>query len=118
MRHHSSVKKLGLERKGRTALIRTLAVSLFEHGRIQTTETRAKALRPYVERIVTKAKENTLASKRYVESVLGSGAASVMKQVTERSQASKARAGGYTRIIKMIQRKSDGAARAIIEFVD
>ncbi len=118
MRHHSKVKKLGLERKGRTALVRTLAVSLFEHGRIQTTQTRAKVLRPYVEKLITKAKDNTLAGKRYVESVLGSGAASVMNEVLERAAKSKSRAGGYTRIIKMTERKSDGAERAIIEFVD
>ena len=118
MRHGNNVKKLGKERGPRTALIRTLAVSLIEHGRIQTTKARATALRPFIERIITKSKVTSTASRAYALSALGSGASSVMKKLMERGQANKDRAGGYTRILKLPERKSDGAPIAIIEFVD
>lgn len=117
MRHSNKVKKLSREANGRRALIRTLAVSLIEHGRIQTTAAKAIALRPFIERIITKTKVKSVTSKKYALAELGSGAASVMDKLHERSSANKDRAGGYTRILKLPERKSDGAPIAIIEFV-
>lgn len=116
MRHHSAVKKFGRKRKGRVALLRTLAHSLFREGTIMTTEAKAKALRPYAEKLITHARVNTPASRRLVLSRMGSAASlktlfgTVAPQFLERK-------GGYTRVVKAGFRKSDGAKMAVIELV-
>ena len=119
MRHHNSIRKFGLEQNGRRALLRSLAISLIDCGRIETTEAKAKELRPYVEPLITKAQQNTPATLRYLVSRLGSGSqtAIVKKLVETIAPKYKKRSGGYTRIIKSAIRQSDGARMAVIEFI-
>ncbi|HEY4508484.1 MAG TPA: 50S ribosomal protein L17 [Candidatus Paceibacterota bacterium] len=117
MRHSSRIKKLGRERNQRKALMRTLAHSLFRDGRIQTTEVKAKALRPFVERLITHARTGTTSSRRLVISRLGGTAHVATKLYKDIAPKYASRAGGYTRVIKMGVRKSDGARIAIIELI-
>ncbi|NKY50414.1 50S ribosomal protein L17 [Nocardia vermiculata] len=98
------------------AIFANLATALFEHGRITTTEAKAKALRPYAEKLVTKAKGGTLADRREVLKVIRN------KDVVHELFATigpsfEGREGGYTRIIKTVPRKGDNAPMAIIELV-
>ena len=116
MRHHSKTKKFGRETGQRQALIRSLARSLFLKGKITTTETRAKSLRPVVEKLLTRGKNPTLANRRVLLSRLG-GDTAVVKKIESLAVAHKDRAGGYTRVVKLGQRKSDGSPMAVIEFV-
>lgn len=116
MRHHNRNKKFGRIRKQRIALMRTLAHSLFRDGRIQTTEAKAKALRPFAERLISSARTNTVASRRRIVSRLG-GRAGIAKLYKEVAPKYAGRSGGYTRVIKSGMRKSDGARMAIIELV-
>ncbi len=117
MRHHSNIRTLSRTRRGRTALIRGLAVSLIERGKIQTTEAKAKELRPYVERLVTHGKKNTVSARRLVSQKLGEPRPSVVKKLFDVIAVGYgARSGGYTRIIKMGRSKS-GRDEAVIEFV-
>ncbi|MDO8183897.1 MAG: 50S ribosomal protein L17 [bacterium] len=116
MLHHRSTSKLGREKNQRLALLRTLAVSLIKHGRIKTTEAKAKALRPFVEKMVTKARSGNLASERLVISQLGQKTAAY-KLIKEVAPRMKGRPGGYLRIIKISSRRADAAPEALIEFV-
>ncbi|MFB8280853.1 50S ribosomal protein L17 [Nocardia colli] len=98
------------------AIFANLATALFEHGRISTTESKAKALRPYAEKLVTKAKGGTLADRREVLKVIRN------KDVVHELFATigpsfEGREGGYTRITKTLPRKGDNAPMAIIELV-
>lgn len=118
MVHGNKNRKFGRVRSQRTALIRGLAVSLIRDGKIKTTEAKAKELRPFVERLVTHGKANTVAARRVVASRLGEPAAQVIKKVFEEIAPKFAtRAGGYTRIIKM-GRTPAGRDEAVIEFVE
>lgn len=115
MRHANKNKKFGRTTNQRNALMRSLAYSLILKGKIKTTETKAKALRPFVEKLVTMGKKETLASRRLLAARVGEEAAK--KISTDLAKEYKGRAGGYTRITKMVRRGSDGAAMAVIEFV-
>ncbi len=118
MKHGSSTRKLGRVTKQRTALLRSLAISLILKEKIKTTEAKAKELRPYIEKIITKGKEGTLTSRRLVASRLGSGGVVATKKVFDViSPKYKEREGGYTRVVKMIHRMGDGSKMAVIEFV-
>lgn len=117
MRHHSNQKKFGRNQNQRIAFMRALALNLIQHGRIETTQTRAKALRPYMEKMVTKARENSLASTRLLISRLGGQEDAAKKLVTEIAPRYAGRNGGYTRILKLQHRKSDATPMALIEFV-
>ena len=97
------------------ALLRTLATSLFLHEKIQTTEAKAKELRKVAEKMITRAKDNSVANRRILSMELSSP--TVKKLVNDIAPIFVARQGGYTRIIKMGPRKSDGARMAIIELV-
>jgi large subunit ribosomal protein L17 len=115
MRHHNANRKLGRERKVRTALLKSLARSLVVHGKIQTTEAKAKEIRSYVEKLVTNGKTGTLATRRALIAKVGvDGAKKVMADLSPKYADRK---GGYTRITKLPRRLSDGAAQAVIEFV-
>jgi len=116
MRHHNRNRKFGRERNQRRALLRLLAVALVERERIQTTEAKAKELRPFVERVVTHGKKNSLASRRLVIKRLGDKKY-VKKMMDVIAPRYSTRSGGYTRIIKLPRRKSDGSKMAVIEFV-
>lgn len=101
-------------------MLSNLAVSLFEHGQIRTTETKAKRLRPVAERLITKAKRGDLSARRQVESALPSNRESqtiIHKLFTEIGPAMAERPGGYTRITKVDNRKGDNAPMAVIELV-
>lgn len=116
MRHHSSKRKFGREMNQRDALIRSLARNLVNEGRITTTLAKAKSLRPFVEKLVTKAKTGTLASRRLVISKVH-GEKETKELFDNLAKKYKGRAGGYTRIIKLPRRKLDAAEMAMIEFV-
>ena len=115
MKHHKKHRKLGRERGPRQALLRSLARSLILKGRIQTTEARAKEIRPLVEKMVTRGRVPTLANRRMLISLLHDEG--VVTQLIAKSDGYKARAGGYLRITKMGPRKGDAASMAVIEFV-
>lgn len=116
MRHSNSIKKFGRERGQRRALMAGLARSLVLTEKIQTTEVKAKAIRPFVEKLITNGKKNTLAARRGIIGKIGiDGAKKIMDTLSPRF---KDRNGGYTRITKLGDRKSDGSAMAVIEFLD
>ncbi|MDP1625029.1 MAG: 50S ribosomal protein L17 [bacterium] len=116
MRHHDAYKKLGREKGQRVALVRSLVRSLVIHEGITTTESKAKELRKYVEPMVTLAKKGTLAARRTL--VSRTDDAKVAKKLVEvLAPQYKDRKGGYTRVIKLPLRKSDGAKMAHIQFV-
>ena len=118
MRHQKKTVKLGRTQGHRNALLANLAVSLIEHGQIKTTVAKAKAMRPVVEKLVTKAKTGTLHSRRMALADLRHNEAAVRKLFTEIGPLNAARKGGYTRIVKLGMRRSDAAEMAIIEWVD
>lgn len=116
MRHHDKTKKLGRQKDQRNALMRSLSCALVEKGRITTTKAKAKALRPYIEKIITKGKDDSLANRRVVLSRLGRE--DIVKKIFEEiSPRYLERPGGYTRITKLPVRKSDASPMVIIEFV-
>ncbi|GGK57353.1 50S ribosomal protein L17 [Nocardia camponoti] len=98
------------------AIFANLATALFEHGRITTTESKAKAVRPYAEKLITKAKAGTLADRREVMKVIRSKDI-VHALFAEIGPSFEGRDGGYTRITKALPRKGDNAPMAIIELV-
>lgn len=115
MRHHNANRKFGREKDQRKALLRSLAYSLALKGKIKTTEPKAKELRPFMEKLVTLGKKQTLASRRLLESRVGPEAAK--KIASEISLNYKDRKGGYTRITKIGPRTTDASEMAVIEFV-
>lgn len=117
MRHHDANRKFNRSAGQRTALMRGLAAELISHGRIMTTEAKAKELRPKIEKMVTKAKNPTLANKRMLLSGLYNNTAVVGKLVSDIAPRYAARAGGYTRITKLMARKGDASPMAVIEFI-
>jgi large subunit ribosomal protein L17 len=98
-------------------MLANLATSLFKHGRIQTTATKAKRLRPFAERLVTFAKRGDLHSRRRVLTVVRDKDV-VFKMFDEIAPRFSNRAGGYTRIVKIGPRKGDAAPMAVIELVE
>jgi large subunit ribosomal protein L17 len=108
--------RLGGSSAHQKALLANLATALFEHGRIKTTETKARALRPYAEKLITHAKKGTLHNRREVlkkirdKDVVHSLFAEIGPFFSDRN-------GGYTRIIKVENRKGDNAPMAVIELV-
>jgi len=117
MRHRKAGRQLRRTSEQKLALMRSLASALFERGAIETTEAKAKELRPFVEKLITKAKTGTLHSRRLA-----------VRHVQKREIADKlfqeigprfaTRAGGYTRILKTGHRKGDGAEMARIELIE
>lgn len=117
MRHGNTVNKLSRTASHRSAMISNMATSLILHKRITTTLAKAKALRRYVEPIITKAKDDSTHSRRMVFSVLQNKEAIKELFGTVASKVGN-RAGGYTRIMKLMNRKGDNAEMGIIELVD
>lgn len=117
MRHGNNKRKFGREKGVRNALLNSLALNLILREKIKTTEPKAKELRPFIEKLVTLAKKKDLATRRLVISKL-SGRSPETKKLFETLAPKYAdRKGGYTRILKLGARKSDGAKMAYIEFV-
>jgi large subunit ribosomal protein L17 len=117
MRHQKKTVKLGLTAAHRKALLANQVCSLIEHQRIKTTLAKAKAVRPLAEKMVTLGKKNSLHARRTALSVLRQKDA-VKKLFDDIAPRSADRKGGYTRIVKLGQRKSDSARVAFIEWVD
>jgi large subunit ribosomal protein L17 len=117
MRHNKGGFKLGRNPANRKALLRNLTASLIEKNRIETTLTKAKAVKPIVEKMVTLGKSGTLASKRRALAFLYKRK-TVQILFDELAPRFMDRHGGYTRILKGDFRKGDGAEMAIIEFID
>jgi large subunit ribosomal protein L17 len=117
MRHHNKNRTLGRDTDQRLALLRSLSVSLIERGAIITTTAKAKEVRPFVERLVTIAKTDTVAARRLVSSRMGGNDAAVATLFARIAPMFVDRAGGYTRITKIGFRDGDGAHMSQIEFV-
>lgn len=118
MRHRKHRNQLNVKKEHREALIANLASSLIEHGRIRTTLKKAKALRPFVEKLVTKAKSGTLHDRRLVAAKLKGDKDATRILFNDRAPTFAKRAGGYTRIYKLAQQRiGDAAEMALIEFV-
>ncbi|GAC1429873.1 MAG: 50S ribosomal protein L17 [Chitinophagaceae bacterium] len=117
MRHGDKIKNLSRTASHRKALLSNLAAQLIQHKKIVTTLAKAKALRVYVEPLITKAKENTTHQRRIVFSHLQDKEA-VTELFSTVSEKVAGRPGGYTRIIKLGKRVGDNAETALIELVD
>lgn len=118
MRHENKNRTLSRPRSQRTALLRGLAVSLIRDGQIKTTFAKAKELQPRIERLVTHAKSDTVASRRLVASRLGEPqAVTINKLFKEIAPKFVERSGGYTRVVKL-GNTSPGREEAIIAFVE
>ena len=117
MRHGSGHKKLNRTASHRQAMFGNMAAALIKHEQIVTTLPKAKALRPVVERLVTLAKKGDLASRRLVVSRMRDET-QAKKLFDTLAPRYKARAGGYTRVLKAGYRHGDNAPLAVIEFVD
>ncbi len=117
MRHQKKTVKLGVTAAHRKALLANQVCSLIEHQRIKTTLAKAKAVRPLAEKMVTLGKNGSLHARRTALAVLRQKDA-VAKLFDDIAPRSATRNGGYTRIIRLGQRKSDSAAVAFLEWVD
>ena len=117
MRHGDKIKNLSRTKSHRDALLSNLAVALITHKRIVTTVAKAKALRVYVEPIITKSKTNSTHQRRVVFSYLQDKAA-ITELFSTIAEKIAGRPGGYTRIIKLGARPGDNAEMALIELVD
>lgn len=118
MRHQKNTVKLGRSQSHRDALLANQIVSLIEHNRIKTTLAKAKAVKPLAEKMVTLGKKNTLHARRTALSYLRHNEGAVHRLFDEVAPRAAERKGGYTRIVKLGQRKSDAAPMALIEWVD
>lgn len=124
MRHRNHRHSLGVKKEHREALMANLAAALFRHGRIQTTLAKAKALRPFAEKIITLAKkaaatDDAARKLHYRRQALAKvrDKLAVKALFDERINEFTNRKGGYIRIYKLLQRESDGASMGIIELV-
>jgi len=117
MRHRVSGKKLSLDRDKRKALFKNLINALIIHRQIRTTETKARVIRPLVEKLITKGKEQTLHARRLIGAFLQNKEA-VNKIVDELAPLFRKRQGGYTRIVRLRGRRGDDAPMVRIELVE
>jgi len=125
MRHNKHHASLGVTREHRKAMLSNMGASLIKHGRIETTLTKAKALRPFIEKVITKAKNAAAATvkadalhlrRMALKDIRDEGAVTLL--FNEKAAQFAKRSGGYTRIYKLgPQRIGDAAEMAIIEFV-
>ena len=117
MRHHNTNRKFGRNKSQRNALINSLASNLIIKGKIKTTLAKAKELRPFMEKLVTHAKVDTVAKRRLVTAKIANRKLETKKLFDKIAPNYTDRTGGYTRIVKLGARKSDSAEMAYIEFV-
>ncbi len=117
MRHHNNKRKFGRSKNQKKALINSLVLNLIVREKIKTTEAKAKELRPFIEKIITRAKKNNMASKRVISGKLFNRKRETKKLFETIAPKYKDKKGGYTRVIKLSPRVSDGAKMAIIEFI-
>ena len=107
-------RKFGRETDQRKALYKGLATALIDHGQIKTTEAKAKSLSTFIDKLVLKASQGDTASQRFILKYVGVKA--TKKLMSEVGPRFKDKKGGYTRVIKLGQRMSDGSPMALIEF--
>ena len=117
MRHARSGKKLGRDSAHRKALYSNLTGALITHGRIETTEAKAKAVRPFAEKMVTLGKRGDLHARRLAMAELRSNDV-VHRLFSDIAPRFAEREGGYTRVVKLGPRQGDAANMALLEFVD
>jgi large subunit ribosomal protein L17 len=117
MRHANKNRKFGREQKARSTFLKGLTLDLIRHGKITTTEARAKELRKIVEPMVTLAKKGDTASHRLAVSRLLNRKTETKKLFEEIAPNYADRKGGYTRVTRLPVRKSDASRMAVIEFV-
>ncbi|MBI2064141.1 MAG: 50S ribosomal protein L17 [Candidatus Yanofskybacteria bacterium] len=108
-------KKFGRERAQRQALYKSLATAFIDHGKIKTTSAKARSLSSFADKLITTAKKNNLAARRELAETFHPK--TVKKLVDEVAPRFADRKGGYTRVIRLGQRKSDGAEMSLIEFI-
>lgn len=117
MRHRMKIKKLGRPTAHRVLMLKNQTTKLFMHGRLETTEAKAKETKKMAEKTLTAAKENTLAAKRRVRRVINDPA--VFKKIFEvYAPKYQSRPGGYLSLVKLPPRRGDGAEMALLVFVD
>lgn len=116
MRHRKQKKIFGRQTAPRRAMLENLATSLVLYEKVVTTEPKAKAIRPMVERLITRAKQKSVHNKQQLARILPDKKA-VQKLLDVLGPRYKERAGGYSRIIKISQRQGDGAKMAQIELI-
>jgi large subunit ribosomal protein L17 len=117
LRHHRAGKKLGRDSAHRRALYANLAGALIEHGRIQTTEAKAKAVKPIAEQMITLGRRGDIAARRQATAYLRSKNV-VHKLFDEVAPRFADRPGGYSRIVKLGPRQGDAAEMVYLELVD
>lgn len=114
MPYNAQISKLKRARNQRRALLKSLAANMILHKKICTTEIKAKSVRPFVERLISVAKKDSVASRRYAARFLPKNVVTalhvVARNYTERN-------GGYTRVVKTVSRRRDNTRMAFIEFV-
>jgi large subunit ribosomal protein L17 len=115
MRHRVAGKKLGRSANERRALYRSLLIGIIEHRHIRTTEAKAKAIQPFVESLISMAREDNPHNRRLALSKLANKDA--MRKLFEVAPAYKDRQGGYTRLTRLGPRKGDAAEMALLELV-
>lgn len=117
MRHHNTTRKFGRDKTQKKALLNSLALNLIVREKIKTTLPKARELRPFIEKLITRAKGGNLATRRLVMAKLSNRSSEVKKLFEVIAPRYKDIKGGYARILKLGVRKSDGASMAIIEFI-
>ncbi len=117
MKHHDSVRKFGREKNARQALIKSLLRSVILHEQIETTEAKAKEIRPILEKLVTRGRTDTVANRRIVAARVSSEDKVVKKLFEEIAPRYKDRMGGYTRVVRSGRKGSDARSMAVISFV-
>lgn len=117
MKHHDNKRTLGRPARQYTALMRSLARSLILHEQIETTFAKAKEVQPFIERIISAGKDDTLANRRLVVSRLGARSDASQKVFTDLGPRYKERQGGYTRVVRSRVRGGDAATMAVIQLV-
>ncbi|MGH2953950.1 MAG: 50S ribosomal protein L17 [Solirubrobacterales bacterium] len=117
MRHQKQRHKLSRDSAHRKALMRNLSRDLIEHERIRTSQAKAKAVKPQVEKLITLGKRGDLHARRQALSALGNDKFLVHKLFEEVAPRYAERPGGYTRIIKLGQRRSDATEMVFLELV-
>jgi large subunit ribosomal protein L17 len=117
MRHQKTRKKLSRDSAHRKSLLMNLSKELIEHERIKTTEAKAKAVKPEIEKLITLAKRDTLHARRQALSTLAQDKFAVHKLFVEVAPRYAERPGGYTRILKIGQRQGDATEMVFLELV-
>ncbi|MFC1595020.1 50S ribosomal protein L17 [Patescibacteria group bacterium] len=115
MRHRKKGRKFGRVRKQRRGFLSSLASNLIIYEKVHTTEARAKSVKPYIDKLVSKAKKGDLSSRRMVEAVISKRA--TKKLFSDIAPKFKERKGSVVRIIKIAKKRSDAAKMCVIEFI-